>query len=106
MCLLIFIRISAATLCGRQYYRNIKSTKIKKIYVVHQVIGFFYYSAPLGFGIAEYNNRPLIEKKNLGGGGWCLSPENARKSRKMKSIVPDLSEKIMACMLFTKVYDL
>ena len=25
-------------------------------------------------------------------------PENARKSRKIKSIVPDLSEKIMACM--------
>ena len=27
-------------------------------------------------------------------------PQNGRKSRKMKSIVLDMSEKIMACMLF------
>ena len=88
MCLLIFIKISAVTVCGQQFYRNIKSTKIKKIYVVRRVIRFFYYSASLGFGIAEYNDRPLIEKKLPGGGlSW-----------KMKSIVPDLSEKIMACM--------
>ena len=31
-----------------------------------------------------------------GGGVWGSVPENARKSCKMKSIVPDLSEKIMA----------
>ena len=31
----------------------------------------------------------------MGGGSV---PENGRKSRKMKSIVQDLSEKIMACM--------
>ena len=36
------------------------------------------------------------------GGGLVL--ENARKSRKIKSIVPDLSEKIMACMLYTQAY--
>ena len=105
MCLFIFIRISAVTLRGLQFYRNNKSTKIKKIYVARRIIRFVYYSAPLGFGIAEYNDQPLIEKKiYIYPGGWgagvCLSvPENARESRKMKSIVPDLSEKIMACML-------
>ena len=36
------------------------------------------------------------KKKIKGEGGFV--PENGRKSRKMKSIVPDLSEKIMACM--------
>ena len=30
-------------------------------------------------------------------------PENARKSTKIKSIVPDLSEKIMACMVLCVV---
>ena len=34
-----------------------------------------------------------------GGGGGGLVPENACKSQKIKSIVPDLSEKIMACMI-------
>ena len=32
----------------------------------------FYYFAPLGFGIAEYNDWPIIEKKKKnGGGGVC-----------------------------------
>ena len=57
----------------------------------------FYYFALLGFGIAEYNDWPIIEKKNQVGGSV---PENGRKSWKMKSIVLDLSEKIMACMEF------
>ena len=56
---------------------------------------FFFYYAPLGFGIAEYNDRPIIEK-----GGSV--PENGGKFQKMKSIVPDLSEKIVACMSFEK----
>ena len=55
-----------------------------------------YYFAWLGFGIAEYNDRPLIEKEKKRGGPV---PENGRKSRKVKSIVTDLSEKIMACMI-------
>ena len=49
----------------------------------------FYYFAPFSFGIAEYNDRPINEQK---------ISENGRKFRKMKSIVLDLSEKIMACM--------
>ena len=47
----------------------------------------------MGFGTAEYSDQPIIEKK-IGGS----VPENGRKSRKMKSIVPDLSEKIMALL--------
>ena len=74
MCLLIFIRISAATLLGRQmkcHFTEIsKAQKLKRIHVVRRVIRFFYYFAPLGFGIAEYNDRPIIEKKNKEG---CLS---------------------------------
>ena len=58
----------------------------------------FYYFAPLGFGIAEYNDWPIIEKKKRGGGFVGSVLENGCKSPKMKSIVPDLSEKIMACM--------
>ena len=102
MCLLIFIRISAATLLGRQmkscHFTEIsKAQKLKRIHVVRRVIRFFYYFAPLGFGIAEYNDRPIIEKKKQGG---VSVPENGHKSRKMKSIVPDLSEKIMTCMVY------
>ena len=40
-----------------------------------------------------------LKKINKMGGGGGLVPENAHKSRKIKSIVPDLSEKIMACMV-------
>ena len=92
MCLLIFIRISAATLRGRQtkscnFTEIIKSQKLK-ISCCPSSNKVIYYFAPLGLGIAEY-------KKSRGGGSV---PENGRKSRKMKSIVPDLSEKIMACM--------
>ena len=54
-----------------QFYRNIKSTKIKIF--TSAVNKIFYYFAPLGFCIAEYNNRPIIEK-NMGGGSV---PENA-----------------------------
>ena len=60
-----------------------------------------YYFASLGLGIAEYNDRPIIEKKKKKMGGSVL--ENGRKSRKMKSIVPDLSEKFMACMQVCKI---
>ena len=108
MCLLILIRISAATLCAQQM-KSCNFTKILKA----QKLKFsrrpssnkiFNYFAPLGFGIAEYNDRPKIEKnKNIkkNQGGVVSVPENGRKSRKMKSIVPDLSEKIMACMQST-----
>ena len=59
----------------------------------------FYYFAPLGFGTAEYSDQPIIEKKKKKMGGGGSVPENGHKSRKMKSIVLDLSEKIMACMV-------
>ena len=101
MCLLIFIRISAATLRGRQtklcnFTEILKAQKLK-ISRRPSINRTFYCVAPLGFGIAEYNDRPITEKKNKKNGGSV--PENGRKSRKMKSIVPDLSEKIMACMI-------
>ena len=104
MCLLIFIRISAATLRGRQtklcnFTEILKAQKLK-ISRCASSNEIFYYFAPLGFGIAEYNDLPIIEKKFGGGGGSV--PENGRKSGKMKSIVPDLSEKIMACMVMIR----
>ena len=101
MCLLIFIRISALTLHGRQtkscnFTEILKAQKLK-ILCRPSSNKIFYYFAPMGFGIAEYNGLPIIkEKKNRGGGGGGLS-------RKMRSIVPDLSEKIMACMIKIKV---
>ena len=103
MCLLIFTRISAETLCGRQtkscnFTEILKAQKLK---ISRRPLSnkIFYYFAPLGFGIAEYNDRPIIKIKICGGGWWCVSvPENGRKSRKNKSIVPDLFEKIMVCM--------
>ena len=76
MCLFIFIRVSAATLRGRQtkscsFTEIIKAQKLKN-HVVRRVIRSFYYFAPLGFGIAEYNDRPIIEKKKKSGrGGVC-----------------------------------
>ena len=100
MCLLILIRISAATLRGWQmkscnFTEILKAQKLK-ISCRPSSNKIFYYFAPLGFGIAEYNDRPIIEKKKSERGGSV--PENGHKSQKMKSIVPDLSEKIMACM--------
>ena len=71
MCLLIFIRISAATnscnfteILKAQKLKNSRSPSSNKI--------FFNCFAPLGFGIAEYNDQPIIKKKkkNMGGGGW------------------------------------
>ena len=93
MCLLIFMRIKLK--CGRQ----MKSCNFTEILKAQKLKNsrrpssnkMFYYFAPLGFGRAEYNDRLIIEKKK---GGL----ENGCKARKMKSIVPDLSEKIMACM--------
>ena len=73
MCLLIFIRISAATLRGRQtksfnFTEILKAQKLKfsRRPSSNKVI---YYFAPLGLGIAEYKDRPIIEKK-IGGWGW------------------------------------
>ena len=99
MCLFIFIRISAATLRGQQtkscnFTKILKAQKLK-ISCRPSSNKIFYCFAPLGFGIAEYNDRPIKKKS----GGERSVSENGRKSRKMKSIVPDLSEKIMACML-------
>ena len=106
MFLLIFIKISAANLRGRQtkscnFTEILKAQKLK-FSCLPSSNKIFYYFAPLGFGIAEYNNWPIVEIKIQWGGLWvggCVCvPENARKFRKIKSIVPDLSEKIMACM--------
>ena len=74
MCLLIFIRISAATLHGCQtkscnFNEILKAQKLK-ISCRPSSNKIFYYFAPLGFGIAEYNDRPMIGKKK---GGGCLS---------------------------------
>ena len=62
MCLLIFIRISAATLHGRQmkssnFTEILKAQKLK-ISRRPSINKIFYYFAPLGFGIAEYNDWP------------------------------------------------
>ena len=75
MCLLIFIRISTATLRGWQT-KSCKFTEILKA----QKLKFsrclsrnkiFYYFAPLDFGIPEYNDWLTIGKKKMGeGGGW------------------------------------
>ena len=67
MCLLIFIRISAATLRGRQtkscsFTEIFKAQKLK-ISRRLSINKIFYYFASLGFGIAENNDRPIIEKK-------------------------------------------
>ena len=63
----------------------------------------------MGFGIVEYNNRPIIEKKKekkkkISEGKFLL--ENGCKSREMKSIVSDLSEKSTACIHFGKLFPL
>ena len=102
MCLLIFIRISAATLRGWRtklcnFTKILKAQKLK-IHVVRRIIRFFLLFCTLGSSIAEYNDRPIIEKKNWGVVGVSV-PENTRKSRKINSIFPDLSENIMACMI-------
>ena len=83
MCLLIFIRISAATLRGWQkkscnFTEILKAQKWKNS---HRPSSnkIFYYFAPLGFGIAKYNDRPIIEEKKRGGfcpGKWTQIPEN------------------------------
>ena len=98
MCLLIFIRISAAILRGRQtklcnFTEILKAQKLK-ISCCPLSNKIFYYFAPLGFGLVEYNDQPIIKKKIRGGS----VPEKGRKSQKMRSIVLDLSVKIMACM--------
>ena len=71
MCLLIFLRISAATLHGRQtkscnFTEMLKAQKLKNSSCPSNN-KIFYYFAPLGFGIAEYNNRPINEKKKKWG---------------------------------------
>ena len=84
-----------------QFYGNKNILKAQKLKISHSPLGnkIFYYFAQLGFGTAEYNVQPMIEKKKSGVGGWWSVVENGRKSRKMKSIFPDMSEKIMACMI-------
>ena len=82
MCLLIFIRISAATPRGRQtkscnFTEILKAQKLKNSRRPSSN-KIFYYFAPLGFGIEEYNARPIIGKKNGGvcPGKWTQIPEN------------------------------
>ena len=77
MCLLIFIRISAATLHGRQtkscnFTKILKAQKLKNLHHLSSN-KIFYYFAPLGFGIAEYNDRSIINLKKKKGGG-CVCP--------------------------------
>ena len=60
MCLLIFIRISAATLRGRQtklcnFIEILKAQKLKKSRRPSSN-KIFHYLEPLGFGIAEYDD--------------------------------------------------
>ena len=75
MCLLIFMRISAVTLRGWQtkscnFTEILKAQKLKfsRLPSSNKI---FYYFAPLGFGIAEYNNWPIVEIKI--GKGWGVS---------------------------------
>ena len=76
MCLLIFIRISASTLRGRQtkscnFTEILKAQKLKFSCLLSSN-KYFYYFAPLGFGIAEYNDWPIVEIKiGRGGLGGC-----------------------------------
>ena len=46
-----------------QIYRNITSTKIKKKSRYPSINKIFLLFAPMGFRIAEYNDRPMIGKK-------------------------------------------
>ena len=75
MCLLIFIRISAATLRGRQmklcnFTEILKAQKLKNSRRPSSN-KIFYCFAPLGFCIAEYNDRLIIEEKENQGWGFC-----------------------------------
>ena len=75
MCLLIFVRISAATLRGRQtkscnYTEILKAQKLKFSHPPSSN-KIFYYFSPLGFGIAEYNYGPIVEIKIVRGVGGC-----------------------------------
>ena len=70
MCLLIFIRISAAILRGWKtkscnFTKLVKAQKLK-ISCRPSSNTIFYYFAPLSFGIAEYNDRPRIKKNQRG----------------------------------------
>ena len=70
MYLLIFIRISAATQLGRQT-KSCSFTEILKAQKLKNSLRpssnkIFYYFAPLGCSIAEYNDRPIIGKKKGG----------------------------------------
>ena len=83
MCLLIFIRISAATLRSWQtkscnFTKILKAQKLK-ISCRLSINKIFYYFAPLDFSMVEYNDWPIIEKKLRGGvcpGKWTQIPEN------------------------------
>ena len=71
MCLLIFIRISAVPLRGRQtkscnFTEILKAQKLK-ISHCPSSNKIFYYFAPL-----EFSNRPIIEKKKKGGLSWKM----------------------------------
>ena len=93
-----FYQNLTATLRGRQTksrnFTKILKAQTLKISCRPSNDKIFLLFCTLDFSI---NDRPIIKKKKRGGGA-CL-PENARKSRKIKSIVLDLSEKIMACTL-------
>ena len=71
MCLLIFIRISALNLGGRQT-KLCNFTKISKAQKLKNsscpsINKTVYYFAGSGFGIAEYNDQSIIEKEKRGG---------------------------------------
>ena len=75
MCLLIFIRISAMNLSGRQtkscnFTKISKAQKFKKL-GCSSINKIVYHFERLGFGIAEYNDRPIIEKEKIREGEVC-----------------------------------
>ena len=107
--MLIFFRISAATLHGRQKMSSnfTEILKAKKFHVVCLLIRYFFHNfVPFGITIAEYNNWPKLKKqkegmKKKGGGKIEVCPGKSTQiweNYEIMYIIPDLSEKIMACM--------
>ena len=94
MCMLIFIRISAVMLCGWQK-KSCNFTEIlkaKKFHVICQLIRYFF-TILYNLVLLKQNIRTSLNSKTK-----RSVLENQRESPKIKSLVPDLSEKITACI--------